>query len=362
MFSLFIILIGVGVGYSTNYEFSSKKISVTDKMLKDYVRQVRDSNFFYSRQSEKNQNIILNNPYEEINWDKINFYKANFHTHTTECHGEISFRSTISKYHKAGYDILSITSHDTLQTEDTAWPWKDFDKDPEELGMLAVEGNEISNPHHIGSYFNSYGDKDVKNAVQALKEISDRDGKAMMFHPGEYDKEVDWYVDLYEKFYQDPLMGMEVYNQIDKYPEDRKLWDELNAKLMPEKVVFGYSNDDMHKKYQLFNNYQYMLMEELNNKELKKAMKRGSLFFVYEKWGKGRERIPQIERVKAKDGKVIKIKARNYDKIKWIGEGTKKIQKGNTLDITNCDSIFVRAVIKNSWGNVYTQPFTLKKE
>ncbi|UMZ74899.1 stalk domain-containing protein [Natranaerofaba carboxydovora] len=302
--------------------------------------------------------FIINNPYKNINWETINQYKANFHTHTEECHGKLSFVETISRYHKAGYDILSITSHDTLQTEETTWPWTDYGKDPDELGMLAVEGNEISKPNHIGSFFNSYGDATETSEKNALKEINNKDGLAIMFHPGRYDKKAKWYVELFNDFYMEPLVGIEVYNMLDRHPEEREIWDNINSVMMPKRTVFGYSNDDMHKEYQLSNNYQYMLMPELTEENLRESMKNGAFFFSYEKHGSGNEKVPQINKVKV-DEKEIKIKAEDYDKIKWIGEGTSKFGEGKSINVSDLDTVFVRGVVVNRWGRTYTQPFAL---
>jgi len=308
--------------------------------------------------------IIINNPYKDVDWEKTNQYKANLHTHTTESDGEFTVEETITKYYEAGYDILSITDHDNMTTEKPTWPWKDWGKDPDELGMLAVKGNEISNTHHIASYFNDYGDKLESQEENALKEIKARDGLATMCHPGRYDKEVEWYVDLYDNFYNSPLVGMEVFSMLNRYSGDIELWDEINAKMMPEKIVYGHSVDDMHRKYQLFNSYNYILMDDLTEVELRNSLKTGEFFFVHEPYGGGKERVPRVKKIIV-DENEIRIKADNYSKIKWIGEGTKKISQGDTINVSELDGVFVRAVLVNKWwGRTYTQPFGIgnKKE
>lgn len=158
---------------------------------------------------------------------------------------------------------------------------------------------------------------------------------------------------------------MEVYNQGDRYSGDRARWDNLNAALMPEKVVFGYSNDDMHYlNSHTFRNYQFMLMEELTEEALREAMLTGATYFCYEPGRSGREDppVPRISSIEVTDeGTVISITASNADTITWItNKGV--AASGSTVDLTALDPDgikFIRAELKNSSGITHTQPFTL---
>ena len=73
---------------------------------------------------------------------------------------------------------------------------------------------------------------------------------------------------------------MEVHNQGDRYNGDRQRWDRVNALVMPEVIVFGYSNDDMHNRDHLFKSYQFMLMRELTEENLGKPCKAELFTFV----------------------------------------------------------------------------------
>jgi hypothetical protein len=362
---------------------------------------------------------ILYNPYRDVDWDTINHYKANFHTHTLynkvekdgtliwpdgrvlDPHGNevnepkldwdikdkprsvyrdskgITYGSdgqlyadtVIDLYYNAGYKILAITDHDVDYGAATTWPWTKWHRDPSELDMLAVEANEISRPEHIGSFFNDYGDENQHDEVEALKEIYKRTGLAMVFHPGRYTEESTLrddfaYAFLYLNYSGKPLVGMEVFNTGDRYNEDRILWDRINALVVPDTIVFGYSNDDMHKENQLFRNYQFMLMEELSEEALKEAMLKGAFYFCYEYEGSGRviPPVPLIESIKLTDGsKVLEIVAKNADSIRWLSENG---QLGNDfiLDLKEIDLFedkFVRAELENHYGITFTQPFVL---
>ncbi|MFB6248064.1 MAG: Ca2+-dependent phosphoinositide-specific phospholipase C [Salinibacter sp.] len=52
------------------------------------------------------------------------------------------------------------------------------------------------------------------------------------------------YMGLFHQY--DSLVGMEVHNQTDRYPWDRRLWDALLETMMPERPVWGFANDDSH--------------------------------------------------------------------------------------------------------------------
>lgn len=64
---------------------------------------------------------ILYNPYEGVNWNSVEHYKANFHTHTTESDGSLTPSQVIDEYYNANYKILSLTDHDTMEGTQTTW-------------------------------------------------------------------------------------------------------------------------------------------------------------------------------------------------------------------------------------------------
>jgi hypothetical protein len=311
---------------------------------------------------------VLYNPYENVNWEEVKHYKANFHTHTNKSDGSIIPENVIDAYYNAGYKILALTDHDTFGGIDTTWPWTEYGRDPEELGMLAVEGNEISAIDNIGSLFNDYGGALRGEEEKALQEIASRNGLAIIYHPGRYMRTDEWYKNLFETYYLSPLVGIEVYNQGDRYPGDRDRWDRLNALVMPDKVIFGYSNDDMHNTAHLYGNYQFMLMDDLSEEELIEAMLSGAFYFCREhgKSGAADPPVPLIEKIDiSKDGTVITITARNIENDSAVVWRTNKrvVGTGRTINLKELDLLgekFVRAEITNSCGITYTQPFVLK--
>jgi|GEM_PF-562759 len=312
-------------------------------------------------------NTIIN-PYENVNWDTFGRHRANLHSHTTESDGHHTPSELIYDYYDRGYTILSITDHDTAgwwadyPTPEPTWPWTDYEEDPDYpldpdvLGMVAIEGNEISRPHHIGSYFNDYGDPDQTDAEQAIIEIGNRDGLAVMFHPGQYDWTVQQYLDLYHNYSH--LVGIEVYNQGDRHPRDRKLWDDILTETMPDRPVWGYSNDDTHRDYHVARNWNVFLLEELSEAAVSEAMENGQFYFCYSPEQDGS--VPVIDAINIQDDRTIAIDASDYDSIDWIANG-QQVGAGPVFDrYALADNVnYIRARLTGEQGYSYTQPFGL---
>ena len=149
------------------------------------------------------------NPYADVDWERWQQHRANLHTHTTMSDGRLTPAETIDCYRELGYTVLALTDHDTVgpgtnyedpKKAETTWPWQRFQRDPAALRMVAVEGNEVSQVHHICSYFTGYGNPDVKSEEQVLDEIGQRGGLAVVCHPGRYDYPPDWYCGLLSRF------------------------------------------------------------------------------------------------------------------------------------------------------------------
>lgn len=306
---------------------------------------------------------MLINPYNGVNW--ANQWKANLHTHTSlETINDIAYGSdgsytqqqVIDLYYNAGYKILSLTDHDDRGSVVTTYPWSVFGRDPSTLGMLAIEGRELSYGHHVNSWFNNLGEWN-DDTDSAIAKICSNGGIAQINHPGRYGLHPMWYVDLYLK-YSKTLIAIEVHNQGDRYPNDRTLWDIINASTIPfGKVVYGTSNDDMHGSEQLFRNYQHIVSEDLSRINVFNALKRGASYFSYESGGSGEAKAPRITNIVVDEiTKTITITA-DSGTVKWISEGTVQVGTGITFEYSSLETSFVRAEITNAYGITYTQPF-----
>ncbi len=339
---------------------------------------------------------LTNNPYQEIDWTTINQFKGNFHTHTTQSNDASDGFTTayvVDRYHAAGYKILSLTDHDY-----NPYPWELFPqymstvpaRDPATLGMLAVPGNELSKDNtnswseRTGGQFNHHNDFFTGRQGQEFASLQESyaytyalGGMQIINHPGQYwsinntysETQKDgpgWHATNFKTY--PSLIGLEVYNQGNRRPNDRILWDQILERTMPERPVFGYSCDDAHNDDQLFRNYNFMLMEELSTEELKDAMRKGETYFCYEPKGSGEAKAPRITNIAVdEDKKTITIEANGL--VYWI-YGTDKTSSaassarstvvgiGNTFCYEGYQGSYVRAFITNVYGETCTQPFS----
>ena len=339
--------------------------------------------------------LLFKNPYKDIDWASVNQYKSNMHTHTTQSNDpieEFTTANVVDKYHAAGYKILALSDHDYC-----TYPWNLFPqfmsdvpaRDPEALGMLAVPSNELSKDNtnswseRTGGQFNHHNDFFTGRQGQEFASLQESyaytyalGGMQIINHPGQY-----WSIDnTYSETQKDgpgwhatnfktfpSLVGLEVYNQGNRRPNDRILWDQILERTMPERPVFGYSGDDTHNNEQLFRNYNMMLMESLTTEELKDAMRKGKSYFCYEPKGSGEGKAPRITDIAVDEAnKTITIEANGM--VYWI-YGTDKTSSaasstrssvvgiGKTFCYKGYQGTYVRAFITNAFGETCTQPF-----
>ena len=339
--------------------------------------------------------VLYNNPYQAIDWAKVNQYKSNMHTHTTQSNDPIEKFTTayvVDRYHAAGYKILALTDHDYC-----TYPWDLFPqmmsgmaaRNAEALGMLAVPGNELSKDNtnswdeRTGGQFNHHNDFFTGRHGQEFASLQESyaytyalGGMQIINHPGQYwnlsttysETEKNgpgWHATNFKTY--PSLVGLEVYNQGNRRPNDRILWDQILERTMPERPVFGYSGDDTHNDEQLFRNYNMMLMEELTTEELKDAMRKGESYFCYEPKGSGEGKAPRITNIEVDEQhKTITIETNGT--VSWIygtdmtsssASSTRSsvVGIGKSFCYEGYQGAYVRAFITNAYGETCTQPF-----
>lgn len=324
----------------------------------------------------------IQDPYAEVDWSTAKRVKANFHTHTTQSDGRFVPSEAIDWYHAHLYDVLAITDHNRV-----TYPWESLtdlepsdgakkrlkegkleskdltyeNRDPEQLGMVALQGNEMSRHHHMGSFFNDHvGTNDIDSSLQA---IGQKDGIAMLFHPRRYERTLEWYKRLYRTYPH--LVGQEIYNQGDRYVDrrggHRALWDSLMTDLGGDRPVWGFSNDDIHTSPQYGRNWNILLLPEITPDEVRRGMTDGLVLYVYAPDGHDGAPPPTVESISVSPFfGTITVKAANYATIEWVSDG-KVVHQGESVDVDDVlDSDgYVRAVIRGQGGLpvVGTQPF-----
>jgi hypothetical protein len=334
------------------------------------------------------------NPYQDVNWGGARYHDANLHTHTTLSDGRYDPHAVIDRYHDLEYAILALTDHDSMHVH--AWPrslypWTELNtiyhqikerksgrsdrpyaeivgeewqnRDPAQLGMVSVEGSEISRTHHLSSLFNDYAGGTASEAT-AFQEIAQRGGLAVFNHPGRYQRSIDWYVDFFLQHEQ--IVGLEVYNQVDRYPVDRKRWDNILYRLMPDRSVWGLANDDTHTDAHFGRNRNVFILAELTADHVYEALKRGHFyFFVPVEQGT----VPSVRLTAVTvEGEVIRLELDgDYDRIDWVTynpftDESQILAEGREFSLSALvvPAPFVRAVIVGPRGRTYTQPFGIR--
>ncbi len=328
------------------------------------------------------RSIAISDPYAAIDWQTTGRYKANFHTHTTASDGSMNPHEVIDRYKAQGHRILALTDHNHV-----TYPWQGLtdlspsdravgeleagglqSKDlvyenriPLEIGMIAIQGNELSSHHHTGSFFTDHNGTNTE--IASLQAIGAKGGLAMLYHPGRYGRSTNWYVDLYEQYPH--LIGLEVYNQGNRYPDDRLIWDKILTRLMPGRPVWGYSNDDMHARSHLGRNWSIMLLPEFSEQWVRRGLEQGRSYFVYSPHREKEPMPPVIHSIEVDHGRsVITIEADNWETIEWVSEG-QIFHRGSSVDLARySDQIgsYVRAKLRGAEGTIAgTQPFGIHR-
>ncbi len=337
------------------------------------------------------------NPYENVDWKEVSHVKTNLHAHTTEspC-AHAPPHTVVDFYHHFEYGALAITDHDLL-----TYPWtfseihEDYqDRNPEELGMIAIPGNELTNPrgnHDMNALFTEYVAPDDATVDQWFEDIHEEEDSFMFFaHPGRYWKiyedyepgeefSPEWYLNYFDSYPMETLAGIEVYNRNNVHIYDRALWDRLLVESMPERPIWGFANDDYHgetKTRAIHHSYTHHLIDDSTSKEaLRQSMLDGAFYASYTR---------QVEAVAPKiaeilvdqDERFIEIQvdeAFEYDEIRWISGVDEEtglgdvVHRGERFEYASFTGSYVRAEIVYEEGAAreavtLTQPFGFVEE
>lgn len=321
---------------------------------------------------------VVFNPYEDVNWSAEHL-KGNFHTHTAESPDASRDPVTVIKdYHDKEYNVLALTDHNHV-----TWPWAEYGQDPDELDMIPVPGNELSRHDHNLSLFTEYPspvrDSLTTRLHTSLEEVGATGGLNVLAHPGRYwepgeqrvpDGALAKYMGLFRQY--DSLVGMEVHNQKDRYPWDRRLWDALLEKLMPERPVWGFANDDSHQEPQIGFNANWFPLSDPSGSGVQTAIEDGRFYFSTvtthpEKW-QNLKRTPQITDVQYdQSANVLHLTATvdgepvAPEQVRWISNGGKVVATGKRIDLDDTEGLttYLRAEIRSTGALTYTQPFGL---
>ncbi|MFW5913483.1 MAG: PHP domain-containing protein [Bacillota bacterium] len=352
---------------------------------------------------ESENTVLALNPYEDVDFETADQALTNLHTHTKNSDGNGTPHDVVDYYEGYGYDTLALTDHDTV-----TYPWTFStlndgedgweDRDPDALGMLAVEGNELTVPRNewfpdTVSLFTDYEYQQPEslegtpeafhNTLDEIDEIED--SLAFIAHPGREWKthtdyadqdmySIPWWVDLFNDHPKDQLIGLEVFNRNDQYRHDRGLWDEILLKTMPERPVWGLGNDDYHGDGEgyIHRSFTRQLIEgDFTEDALRESLRSGHFFTS--NVNNSDDDAPRISNIIVdEEARTITIEGSGYDTIEWFHGSNEfyeptRIAEGETFEYGSFEGNYVRArLIKDKEGadegKTLTQPFGFTQE
>lgn len=355
----------------------------------------------------------ISNPYETVDWDTWNTYKAQLHAHTLYSDGEMDITSVVEAYYALDYDILAITDHGVVN--------KGWDKKPEMIdiigynqyikklepldakryaeitsgtdrdgrGMLDVNlGIEMNalvvRKNHVNGFFCGYGqgilgtEEDYESVIAGTEAAG---GISFINHPGDFygaagdiekaqnpENLRDW-ANIYMNY--ESCVGLEVFNEDDTISKhDRVIWDNLLMYTIPRgRVIWAFGNDDSHWEDHIGLTANMMLMPANSNDDLRTAMENGTLFVCSKnaKYEMGDEftgdgNFAVVNRIYVDDENDIisaDISSDSEYVVEWVADGD-VIATGDSINLRDYSEeigSYVRFQIKNDGGILLSQPF-----
>lgn len=115
---------------------------------------------YASAQESTEKNYIIDNPYEEIDWDTWGNYKTQLHCHTNASDGFLTIQEFVEMHYALDYDIVALTDHGTLN--------QGWNKEPETVPIMRYIKKDRTNMADIiplteelyQSYLNGTAEKD----------------------------------------------------------------------------------------------------------------------------------------------------------------------------------------------------------
>jgi hypothetical protein len=386
---------------------------------------------------------LVRNPYAGIDWSRAKPQKASLHMHTLQSDGYQMVDTVVRAYRRAGYSILALTDHDCFAPNlhvrskhvaeenaspypkeprpkhypaNTTWPWTDYGtSSPEDHGMVGVQANELTYRHHINSFFCDYGvwykktgkvapyggivDADGKEVWEddQIEGVRSHNGLAVLNHPSVPDKtawwvrqSLDWYAERFRKHPASCLVGMEVTNcAVERRLFEEGLWDQLLARFMPHRPVWGFGTDDMHNLKSARQSHTTFYMEDPTVDQVRQAMLDGAFSFSvstrkvnYLVEDQNLDRLPELKAITVDEAKgTIALATDACDEVRWISNPAsleptadyrtsdnpfpngEVVHVGDTLDYRNTEGIgsYVRAELKREADGqthrTFTSPF-----
>ena len=267
----------------------------------------------------KETDYTIISPYEQVDWSTWKTYKANLHAHCDASDGDPTLDEMVEEYYKADYDILAMTDHGVITNgwtseRETNGIFNKFRKvypmseenyeritkglDRGGRGMTDIRGGiecnmAVISKTHVNGYFTTYGQGEwgIENDYRtAPVEIEKAGGYSVLNHVGDwvdsgrFPHRSHWnvYIAYFAGIFIDcpSCLGMEIVNNTDRVTRgDRDLWDELLQVVIPKgRNIWAFADDDSEKLNEVGRSFEFFVLPENNEANVKKAMKDGNCF------------------------------------------------------------------------------------
>lgn len=357
------------------------------------------------------------NPYECVDWDKWDYYKANLHTHSVASDGDLSITDMVQLYYSKGYDILAMTDHGVINhgwnkerktngifnyfrkadpMSDSNYERITTGSDRNGRGMIDIKGGiemnmAVITKTHVNGYFTEYGqgewgkENDYRSSVAAVDKAG---GFTVLNHVGDwvnsnnFPERSHWnvFISYFGNIFNDyrSCLGMEIINNTDNVTRaDRALWDELLQVVIPNgRNIIAFADDDSEYVSDVGRSFEYFLLPENTEENVKQAMQVGN-FFACSKFQKytdgtpdheGNGEVPLVKSIKVDQKEnTIELKldeSRDCKSVKWIANG-KIISTDTKIDLNDYEDqlgCYIRFELLGDGGVTYSQAFELKYE
>lgn len=277
----------------------------------------------FAKESEAKYTII--NPYEDVDWDKVDTYKACLHCHTTASDGDVDLLPWLELYYGLDYDILAVTDHGVIShgwnkskklngifngfaecepltdeqyeaIQSGTYPSETRTK--KNRGMIDITGGiecnmAVVSKTHVNGYWSTYGqgiwgkENDYETAPKMIEKYG---GYSVLNHVGDWVDSENYPGRSHEAFYINYLanifckyktcLGMEIINNTDRVTRgDRELWDELLQVVIPQgRNITAFADDDSEEVSDIGRSFELFPLEECTEQTVKEAMISGALF------------------------------------------------------------------------------------